>query len=141
MSQTNTIEHSGIVKTIDDQHIVVSIISEAACVSCHAKGACSAADIKEKEIEILSWEGDFHIGEKVEIISSKSQGYRALWLAYLLPLIIMVTSLIILLNIAKDEAIAALGALITLGGYYFILYLLKEKHQNSLNFKIEKSKN
>lgn len=141
MVQTNTISHNGIIKLIDNQRIVVSIISEAACVSCHAKGACSASDTKEKEIEIQNWSGDFHIGDKVEIISSKSQGYRALWFAYLLPLIIMVTSLIIILDALKNEAIAALGALLTLAVYYLILYLLKEKYKNSLIFNIRKSKN
>lgn len=141
MVQTNTISHNGIIKLIDNQRIVVSIISEAACVSCHAKGACSASDTKEKEIEIQNWSGDFHIGDKVEIISSKSQGYRALWFAYLLPLIIMVTSLIIILDALNNEAIAALGALLTLAVYYLILYLLKEKYKNSLIFNIRKSTN
>lgn len=139
MENTETICHSGIIKTIDAQHIVVAILSQAACTSCHAKGACSAADIKEKEIEVTKWQGDFKPGEQVEIISNESQGFRAVFLAYVLPLILMVAELFIVLHTTNNEMIAALGALCILASYYFILYTFRQKLLKSLKFDIRKS--
>jgi len=139
MDSTDNICHSGIIKTIDTQHIVVTILSEAACVSCHAKGACSVADIKEKEIEITKWSGNFKPGEQVEIISNASQGFRAVFLAYVLPLILMVTELFVVFNMTNNEMIAALGSLFLLASYYFILFIFRHKILNSLRFEIRKS--
>jgi len=139
MGNTETICHSGIIKVIDTQHIVVTILSQAACVSCHAKGACSAADIKEKEIEITKWQGDFEPGEHVEIISNESQGFRAVFLAYVLPLVLMVAELFLVLHTSENEMIAAFGALCILASYYFVLYIFRQKLLKSLKFDIRKS--
>lgn len=139
MGNTETICHSGIVKSIDNQHIVISVLSQAACVSCHAKGACSSSDIQEKEIEITKWLGEYAPGEHVEIISNESQGFRAVFLAYVLPLVFMVTELVVVLIATDNEVIAALGALIILSSYYFILYIFRKKLMKSLKFDIRKS--
>ncbi len=44
------IEHKGIVQKVSERKITVGIINESACASCHAKGACTVADMKDKEI-------------------------------------------------------------------------------------------
>jgi len=139
MDNTETICHSGIIKSIDNQHIVITVLSQAACVSCHAKGACSSSDIQEKEIEITKWQGEYTPGERVEIISNESQGFRAVFLAYVLPLVLMVTVLVFVSNATDNEVIAAFGALIILTSYYFILYIYRKKLMKSLKFDIRKS--
>jgi hypothetical protein len=48
------IEHSGIIENINGSNIRVQIIQESACSGCHAKGACSAADLKDKYIDVES---------------------------------------------------------------------------------------
>lgn len=139
MDNTDKICHSGIIKSINTQQIVVSVISQSACVSCHAKGACSASDLQEKEIEITKWQGNFLPGERVEIITNKSQGFRALFLAYLIPLVLMVSALIVLLNYTNNEVLAAMGSLVVLAVYYFILFLMRQYLKSTLKFSIQKS--
>ena len=139
MDNTETICHSGIVKSIDNQHIVITVLSQAACVSCHAKGACSSSDIQEKVIEITKWQGEYTPGERVEIISTESQGFRAVFLAYVLPLVLMVAVLVFVLSATDNEVFAAFGALIILTSYYFILYIYRNKLMKSLKFNIRKS--
>ncbi len=139
MGRTDKTCHSGIVKSINNQHIVVTVLSQSACVSCHAKGACSSSDSQEKEIEITTWVGEFVPGEKVEIISDKSQGFRAVFLAYILPLILMVSELVIILNYTNKEVLAATGAIFILTIYYIGLFSFRNNLMKSLKFTIRKS--
>jgi sigma-E factor negative regulatory protein RseC len=138
---SNMISHTGTIKSINNQHLIVKIISETACASCHAKGACSSAEQSEKEIEVRQSEGKYAIGEQVLVVTSVGQGYRALLYAYLLPLILLVTCLIALLSITKNEATAAVGAIICLAPYYSLLWLFRHKIQDSFHFIIQKQSN
>ncbi len=138
---TNLISHTGTIKSINNQHLVVKIISQTACAACHAKGACTSSDQSEKEIEIRQFDGEFSIGEEVLIIATSEQGYKAIFYAYILPLFILVMNLLILLSIIKDEALAALGSILLLSPYFLILFLLRNRIKSSFNFTIKKMPN
>ena len=56
------IEHSGIVQHIDGKHIRVQILQESACSGCHAKGACTAADMKDKYVDVEADFSEFKVG-------------------------------------------------------------------------------
>jgi len=135
------ISHTGTIKSINNQRLIVKIISETACASCHAKGSCSSSEQSEKEIEVRQSENRFAVGEEVLIVTSVGQGYRALLYAYLLPLILLVTCLIALISLTKDEATAAVGAIICLAPYYSLLWLFRHKLQDSFHFSIQKQSN
>jgi sigma-E factor negative regulatory protein RseC len=138
---THLINHIGTIKSINNQHLIVKIVSQSACSSCHANSACSSAEQKEKEIEV-EYSGDlFGIGEKVLVVATLSQGYKALLFAYLLPLILLVSSLILLFSISKEEATAALGSLLLLVPYYWVLYHYRHKLKNSFRFMVQKQPN
>ena len=138
---TNLISHIGIIKSINNQHLIVKIISQTACSSCQAKGSCTTTNQTEKEIEIQQNEKSFLVGEQVLVVATSNQGYKAVFYAYLLPLILLVVSLMIFLALTKDEAISALGAIVCLSPYYLLLYLLRHRLKNSFNFKIHKQSN
>lgn len=138
MRTKDTIEHMGIIKSIDDYQINVSVIAMSACASCHAKGACSVSDMQEKLIEIKNPPTGFSVGEKVKIVMKQALGFRALFLGYILPFLIVLISLFVFVEITGSEgkgAIIALGLLIP---YYLILYLKKDKLSKTFSFNIEK---
>ena len=135
---TNLISHLGTIKSFDKKNLIVEIISQSACAACHAKSACTSADQTVKEIEIQQEEGGFMIGEEVLVLTTYTQGYMAIFYAYLLPLSLLVTSLITLLYFIKNEAIAALGAILILPPYYLLVYLFRKKLKNSFIFTIQK---
>ena len=135
------ISHTGTIKSINNQHLIVKIISETACTSCHAKGACSSAEQAEKEIQVSTTEGKYIVGEQVLVVTSAGQGYTALFYAYLLPLLLLVTGLIVLLSITKNEATSAIGAIICLAPYYSLLWLFRHKIQDSFHFTVQKIPN
>jgi len=131
------ITHTGIIRKLSKNKIIVGIINESACASCHAKGACTAADMKDKEIEINSYEGNYSIGQHVTIIGHTSQGFKALFLAYLLPFLLLLTVLIIATSLGISEGIGGLLSIGVLVPYYFVLYLFRKKLKKSFEFEIK----
>ena len=65
------IEHEGIVDHISDKAIRVKIMSMSACASCHAKGACTVADMEEKEVEV-PLAGNYKVGQRVMVTGLSS---------------------------------------------------------------------
>jgi sigma-E factor negative regulatory protein RseC len=139
--KTNLISHEGTIISTNNQHLIVKIISETACASCHAKGSCTSADQTEKEITVQRPESDFFIGERVLVETTLKQGYKAVFYAYLLPLIILIISLMLLISFTGNEAISALVSISFLFPYYLLLYLLRNKLQNSFKFMVQKLPN
>lgn len=133
------IEHDGIVKEINDDKIVISILAQSACSSCHAKGICSVADAEEKLIEIQGHDtGDIKIGEIVKVFYRQELGFRALFLGYVLPFLILFSVLIISIIFSGREGFSGLLALGSLIPYYIILYLSKNKINKTFTFSIKK---
>ncbi|HBT86788.1 MAG: SoxR reducing system RseC family protein [Fermentimonas sp.] len=134
------IEHEGIIEKINGNQITVRIIQKSACSSCHAKGACIAADSKEKLVNISDNTGQFFEKEKVIIEGKESMGYTAILWAFVVPLIILISILVLSLNyLQQSETEAALISIIALVPYYFILYLFRNKMANSFKFSIKKT--
>ena len=138
MDSIKTIEHDGVIKKIDNNHIEVSIISKASCASCSVKGVCTASDVEEKIVEINDNSNDYKEGEHVTIYYKQSLGFRALFLGYILPFLILMVVLITLLQLNVNEAIAGVSALSTLIPYYISIYLLRNKLKETFSFSIIK---
>jgi len=74
------IEHEGIIEKINGNHITVRILQQSACSACHAKGACMAADMKEKRVDVSDSSGLYRPHERVVVTGKESIGYKAvLW--------------------------------------------------------------
>ncbi len=130
------VSHKGVIKEFSKKGIIVGIIAESACAACHAKGACSASDMTEKEIEIDHYKGEFQIGQHVLVTGKTSQGFKALFLAYLLPFILVMMVLIITTNLSVNEGLSGLLSVGILIPYYLILYLFRNRLKQSFDFEI-----
>ncbi len=138
---TNIISHAGTIKSINNQHLIVKIISQTACASCHAKGACSSSEQSEKEVQVIQRDNHFFVGEEVLVVATTSQGYKAIFYAYLLPLLLLIINLGILISITGNEAISALGSILFLTPYYLTLFLCRNKFLSTFNFTVQKLSN
>ena len=132
------IEHSGFVTRVDGKNIQVQIIQMSACSSCHAKGACSAADMDEKFVDVESADDSLRIGDQVNIVGESSTGLLAVLLAFVIPFMLIITSLFVLRNIVPNEAVSGTVSLALLIPYYIILSLFNKKLKRKLQFRIEK---
>lgn len=139
MSVNNTIEHLGVVSDIVGSVVKVKIESDAACSICHAKNACLLSDKVDKLIEINTEASDrFKINEKVKINLKSTDGFKALFLGYIAPLIIIVLSLLVFTNLGLHEIKAGLISIIILIPYYLTLYLFKAQLKNKITFELNK---
>lgn len=133
------IEHAGVIHQIDGRHIRVQILQESACSSCHAKGACSAADMKDKFVDIESDGSDYKVGEQVTLYGQSSMGLFAVLLAFVIPFLIILLTLFILKNYIDNEAISGSIALGTLLPYFIILSFFNSRLKSKLKFHIKKN--
>lgn len=138
MSDRNTIDHTGFVDTVTDHMATIRINSQSACASCHAKGACSAADQSEKFLTVPTEGKEVHPGEEVKVHIARKTGLRAVAFGYVYPFLVLMVMLIALTAAGVPELQAGLWSLASLAPYYLVVYLLKERISNSFTFKLEK---
>ena len=136
---TDLIKHQGTVENIVGTHVKVRIVQTSACSSCSAKSFCSSSESKEKLIDIYDADtSSLHLGQEVVVYGTTSMGMRAVGLAFGVPFLVMVAALFVLyLLTGGDEAVSALGALLTLLPYYAVLYALRGRIKRRFSFQIE----
>ncbi|WP_420844395.1 SoxR reducing system RseC family protein [Maribellus sediminis] len=131
--------HRGFVKAVSDDKLIVTIISQSACSSCHAQGACSVSDFQDKEIEISEFKGIYKAGQEVTVIFRESKGFTALFWGYILPFLIVLITLIVTLEISGNELKAGLLSLGVLIPYYTTLYFLRHHLKKIFKFEVEET--
>lgn len=134
------IRHSGIVKEITPSTIVVEIEGKSACSQCHAKGACAASESKIKRIDVRRTPNvEVEVGERVEVVLKASLGLKAVFICYVLPLIILLILLLTLPNMGVSELLTGLISLLAVGGYFVVIYLLRKRLAAQFDFVIAKT--
>ena len=136
------IEHEGKVIAVDKDFISVEIVNKSACAACHAKGVCGASDQAVKVVEvaqdITTLTEDYQVGETVNVVMSSAMGSQAIWLSYVVPLIVLMASILVFSLCGAGELLMGLGSLGVVALYYLGLYLLRNKISKIFIFSIEK---
>lgn len=135
----STIKHTGFVKLVTNDKLIVNIVSESACSSCHANGACSAADMKDKEIEIKGFSKKYSPGQLVTVVFQQSQGYTAVIWSYVVPFLLVFITLIIAVSITGNELAGGLIALAVLIPYYLAIYFSGNLFNKAFKFEVEEN--
>ena len=134
---SESINHNGIIEKIDGNAVFVRIIQQSACSGCHAQSMCSASEKKEKIIEVNDNNpGRFHVNEEVTLCSQSSLGLQAVFLAFVLPLIVVVAAIVAGSCLQWDETTSGLTGLLL--PYYCILYLMRDKLKRRFIFTLKK---
>ena len=133
-----TVSHEGVITKIDGDTLEIKIIAQSACAACHAKSACTMSDQAEKVLTVPKPEGqEFQLFQKVKVVMAVGQGNKAAVLAYLVPIILLLSALFICLGIGLSEGLAALIGIAVLIPYYFILYLRRDQLKKKFDYRIE----
>lgn len=133
----SVITHQGFVHSTEKGVVRIKIISMSACASCQVKGVCTASESEEKIIDVPT-DKNYKIGEEITISSKTANGFKALWLAYVLPFLLVLFTLIILTSLKYSETKAGVFSLSMLIPYYFLLYLFRDKLKKKFTFEILK---
>jgi sigma-E factor negative regulatory protein RseC len=139
MRDKGSVEHKGVVEEVNDNLVRVGFVAHSACSGCHARGVCSLSEVENKFVEVRDDDNSYKTGDRVDILLQKSQGFRALWLGYILPFILMVAVLLIAVAITGREGLAGLLSVGVLVPYYLGLYILRERVKQKFEFKIRKT--
>ncbi len=131
------IKHKGFVKEVGENSLVVNIVNQSACSTCHAQGACTVADFQDKEIEISYFTKNYTPGQEVTIVFRESQGFTALFYGYVLPFLLVLITLIIMTSISDNELLGGLISLAILIPYYTTLYFLRHLLKKVFKFELE----
>ena len=138
MSKKDEIVHTGRVVEMTPDFTTVEIIVSSACSSCHAKGLCG---MSEDEQKLLSVPTDpyaaYDVGDEVKVCTKMTMGLKAVWISYVIPLLILMILILTLSAVIGNEVITGL---ISIGGvaiYYLIIWLLREKLQSEFVFYIK----
>lgn len=133
----DSIGHDGIIESIDGDEISVKILQISSCASCQAKSLCHISESKEKVIEVSVPDSHiYHVGQKVTVVGTSSQGLKAVVLSFVIPLIILLVTLFICIKNIGNEGLAALLSLSALIPYYIILLLCKKRLKLFFQFSI-----
>ncbi len=136
MDSEKEVIHNGIVKEISGRGIKVGIVVYSACAGCHIKGACTMSEQADKELDIECSSAQFKIGQEVEVHLKTSQGFSALLLGYILPLITMIAVMVLSSAFLKNELIVALLSILSLIIYYSILFIFRKKIGKQFSYTV-----
>lgn len=138
MSSNSPISHRGRIVSVTPEYTTVEIISESACSACHAKGLCGVSESVRKEIKVPTrpWE-EHREGDEVNLILSASMGLKAVLLAYVVPLVVLVAVLLGMLAAGAGELVAGLSAIAAAAVWYFVVMLLRNRIDKEYNFIIQ----
>jgi sigma-E factor negative regulatory protein RseC len=132
------IEHSGVIEKIEGTNFQVRIIQVSACSGCHAKSACSAADMDEKIVDIQCLDSSLKVGDTVRVFGTSSMGLFAVFIAFVVPFILILVSLLVISSFTGNESLAGILALAILIPYFGIVSIFKKRIKSKLQFSIEK---
>lgn len=133
------IKHRGIVEKVEGLHVVVRIVQTSACSACSAKGLCNASESKEKQIDVYEVNASYRIGEEVVLCGTTSMGMRAVFLAFGIPMLLLLVALFVTMRVTDGDAlVSSLVALFAVVPYYLVIYFMKDKLNKTFSFTIEK---
>ena len=137
----NTIEHQGVIISLNGKIAHVKIEQTSACASCHVKTMCGASEKSEKIIDAHIYDDSLKVGDSVTVIGQKSLGVQAVLLAYVLPFCIMTATMFIANAITSNELIIGSCALASLLPYLVVLRLMRKKIQAKFQFYAMRKEN
>mgnify|MGYP002580026133 FL=1 len=131
------IYHDGKIIEITPEFTSVEIISSSACSQCHAKGLCGFSEEESKVVMVpTSPYTERKVGDTVTLALKQTMGLKAVWISYVIPLILMILVLS-LSSVIDNEVWTGLAAIGGVALYYLVIWLLRDKLKNEFVFYIK----
>lgn len=131
--------HIGNVVEVADGEVAVQIERGTACSHCESKKACLIMGKTEQTIRVKDKNyQNYSVGEQVKVSMNTSLGMKAIMLAYVLPLLILMLSLAVGFNYFPSELLQIAVALIPTVLYYITLYKFRRRIERNFTFFVSK---
>ena len=79
----------------------------------------------------------YGVGDEVQVVLKATMGLKAVWLAYFLPLVILLGVALGLIALGVGEVAAGLAGIGGVALYYLVLWLLRDRLRNEYVFTIQ----
>ncbi len=138
MDRKKEIYHEGRIVEITPDFTSVEIISSSACSQCHAKGLCGFSE-EESKVVMLPTDpySERKVGDRVNVALKQTMGLKAVWISYVIPLIILMILVLSLSPVIANEVLTGLSAIAGVALYYLIVWLLRDRLRNEFVFYIK----
>lgn len=138
MAKKNAISHSGRIVEITPDFTTVEIIASSACSSCHAKQLCGMSEDKEKLIMVpTDGFAERKVGDEVQVLTKMTMGLKAVWISYVIPLVILMILILSLSSVIGNELVRGLVALGGVALYYLLVWVFRDRLNNEFVFYIK----
>ena len=130
--------HTGQVVSMTPKTTTVQIVSHSACSECHAAGLCGLSEFTEKAVDVPTDPyATYGVGDEVQVVLKASMGFKAVWIAYFLPLVVLLAVALGLIALGVSEVVAGLAGIGAVALYYLGVWLLRDRLRNEYVFTIQ----
>ena len=137
MAGREEITHPGRILEITPSQVLVQIEARSACASCHASSLCGMSESEQKIVSVPASLKDSYLpGQEVDVVLKASMGHKAVWLAYCIPLVVLLAVMFTALKTGASELAAAGLGLCATAVYYFVIWLVRDRLRTEYNFII-----
>ena len=132
------VTHTGKVVSMTPKTTTVQIVSHSACSECHAAGLCGLSEYTEKAVEVpTSPSATYGVGDEVQVVLKASMGFKAVWIAYFLPLVVLLAITLGLIAAGVPEVLSGLAGIGAVALYYLIVWIRRDRLRNEYVFTIQ----
>jgi sigma-E factor negative regulatory protein RseC len=79
----------------------------------------------------------YGVGDEVQVVLKASMGFKAVWIAYFLPLVVLLAIALGLIALGVPELVSGLAGLGAVALYYLVVWLLRDRLRNEYVFTIQ----
>jgi sigma-E factor negative regulatory protein RseC len=133
-----SITHEGVIESISDKKLFIRLSRLPACADCHARGICPVPDTAGGELMVTDRAEGLEQGDRVVVSVTRPVAYKAVWLGYVLPLILVLATMILFTALRVEEWVSALLSVSVLAPYFILIRLLDRRIERSVTFSVSK---
>ena len=137
MAKKNEITHPGRIVEITPDFTTVEITVSSACSSCHAKGLCGMSEDEDKIIMVPTDPYTLRaVGDEVTVKTKMTMGLKAVWISYVIPLVILLILILSLSAVFEKEYMTGIVSIAGVALYYFGIWLFRDRLSDEFVFYI-----
>lgn len=130
--------HKGVVCGVGERMVAVTIETDGACGSCKVKSLCGIGE--QREITVYDTEAwKYSEGEEVIVGVGSALAIKAVLLAYVVPFLLMLATLLVVRECGFTELVQGLATLGAVAVYYVVLWFFRGRLERDIIFKIRKA--
>lgn len=137
----STVRQSATVIRVSDSEIEVEVCRPEACGACKARSVCSeggTGDGRGRRMTLLNDGQGYAVGEQITLVMRQSAGLKAVVIAYLVPVFLIIAALLLFQALHIKEILSAGLTLGLLGLYFIVVRLASGRIKRELTIEIEK---